>query len=137
MLYGPISGDLNVRTEYNYRIDGHRAIMYLGGNNSFYGNMDVADIDDDGFDDLAVSSRYATVDSSTYAGGAYIHFGPLTGSITTETYELGFFAPSSFTYVGSEVKLRDVDLDGAPDLVIGQFGWSGGGSYIFLNDSLL
>ena len=117
-----------------------------------YGNRWVSsagDIDDDGLDDVLIGTPNRTVVcsggvESDSAGGAYLLFGPLSGTIGEQDVDLAI-SSGSCEMVGHEVaSVGDVNANGFDDILLGapniwvdddwyyDLGYGAGGAYLFL-----
>ncbi|MEL6348083.1 MAG: integrin alpha, partial [Myxococcota bacterium] len=135
--YGPISAgsEFDVTEEYDARYAETGASNYLG--RYFTSEMEVEDINADGIDDLYVSSSYNDTISSNNGGG-FLLYGPISGDMTTDTYDKGLFNLSlSYASTGRANAIGDLDDDGLLDLLIIDNGSSyTGTAYVFFNTSL-
>lgn len=78
----------------------------------------VGDINDDGFDDIAVGAP--ALNSEETSGKAYVFFGPLEAGVTLDDADVVFGTSSPFDWVGHSLgDVGDVTGDGVADLLIG------------------
>jgi hypothetical protein len=132
---GPISSDLSTAKDANTTITGSGSYNYVGYN---YDEYDVADIDDDGYEDFAFGVASDSTSGSSYSGAGFIHYGPISGSMTTSTFDRAFYGTSTYQYHGRGLALGDLDDDGAIDMMTGAYGVSSyaGQIYVFFNSTL-
>ena len=94
------------------KIVGERSSTYVGR------SIDVADIDNDGIDDLVIGA-YGV---SSYAGAVYLVYGPITGLVDLAVADAEIRGNSSYDYLGFSVSAGgDVDGDGVGDILMGAF----------------
>jgi len=84
----------------------------------------LGDLNNDGFDDMAISSLRATSSSGTYhAGRVYVFMSPLTGVTSIEDRTHIFEGTSEFEYLGQAIeRIGDIDGDGIEDISISADG---------------
>ena len=95
------------------------------------------DFDVDGFDDVVVASaRNDLVGSSS--GGAWVFFGPVSGTLHASTADAEFLGTSRTALGASLVSAGDVDGSGTPDLLIGAAydGTGAGAAYLQLSPGM-
>ena len=103
-------------------------ILAPSGLNSFADEVQgIGDVDEDGYDDVAVSS----VRARTYVGGVYVYPGGASGFGSTALFTASE-GGNSEAYGGAIGGPTDVDGDGLLDLVVGAQGMYGGGGGLFL-----
>jgi hypothetical protein len=102
------NGDIIVTGEW-----GQRLASFIDGD----------DVDGDGTTDLMVASDQAS-DVSTYAGGAWVFFGPLSSgsSIPTTDADVSIVPDATYDYLGNDMVVGDLNADGYPDLFLGASG---------------
>ena len=80
--------------------------------------VDVGDINGDGWGDVLVATMYA----DSYYGGGYIVYGPLSGNHELETAATRLDGALNTMHAGRSVAVADVDGDGIDDAAIGAPG---------------
>jgi len=120
VFYGPATGSRRLATA-PVEIEGASSNETIGSTAAGPG-----DIDGDGYAELLVGCGYYRVDSVP-AGAAFLFRGPLTGSYGLNDAELKIFGDDLGGYSGGYLGRRvaaagDVDLDGHPDLLVGEPG---------------
>ncbi len=89
---------------------GERSDTYAGS------SVAVSDIDNDGFDDLVIGAWGV----SSYAGAAYIVYGPITGIVDLASADAEIRGESNYDYLGESVDAGgDVNGDGVGDILLG------------------
>ncbi|HET9380594.1 MAG TPA: FG-GAP-like repeat-containing protein [Streptomyces sp.] len=108
-------------------------------NDSFGYELDLGDVNGDGYQDLAIGVAHENLDGVTDAGAVTILYGSASGLNTTSGAQ--FFAQSSTGVPGSDetgdrfgldVKLDDINGDGRADLLVGSAENEGNGSVVQL-----
>ena len=114
LLSGPLSGSGEVSSLATASFTGS---SYLG-----LSPVGAADLDGDGYDDVATSDWTA----SGNAGAIYVFPGPLSGSLAVSTDPEGTWTGESKNDYGgfSLASVGDVDGDGLADLLVGAYGQS-------------
>ena len=85
----------------------------------FGSSVSVADIDGDGQADILVGAPESDLDSNVRSGAAFGFFGPIGASVTDSSQADVKFKGFDFRAgIGSAVLLRDIDEDGAADVVV-------------------
>jgi len=78
--------------------------------------VDIGDVTGDGIGDLVTATLYA----NSYAGGAYVNAGTVSGSGSFATYGWRLEGDPSFTYgAGRSIGVGDANGDGVEDIVVG------------------
>jgi hypothetical protein len=112
------------------------------GNDFFGFELDLGDVNGDGFLDLAIGVPGENIASATNTGAVTVLYGTATGLDTTSNTQS--FAQSSAgvpgddendDYFGEDVKLDDVTGDGRADLIIGSEENDGNGGVTYLPSS--
>ncbi len=130
LMLGPITLDQSLTTAAA-KFVGESSSDYLG-----YTAMAGGDINDDGFDDVAVGA-YSNDDGGSNAGKAYVFLGPVSGTVRAEWADVGLVGEGSSDYFSvAGAGGADLTEDGYDDLLIGAWGDDGNGSqsgaiYIF------
>ncbi|MDG1483979.1 MAG: MopE-related protein [Myxococcota bacterium] len=85
--------------------------------------IDIADVNGDGYDDLISSAIYAEKNTSAYSLGAiYTFYGPITGDISAANADLTYWGANSYDYYGYFLaEGHDIDGDGAAEVVGGSY----------------
>jgi hypothetical protein len=122
---GPMTAGMELAAESDEmaEITGTAASDYLGY------QLDVADVDGDGYDDLITSAIYAEKNTSAYSLGAvYAFYGPLTGAIAAADADLTFWGDVAYDYYGYFIADGyDHDGDGAAEVIGGSYYADPGG----------
>ncbi len=111
---------------------GERSETYAGT------EIDVADIDADGQDDLIIGA-YGV---SSYAGAVYIVYGPISGLVDLAVADAEIRGSASYDYLGYSVAAGgDADGDGVGDVLMGaeyndDNGGESGSAYLFLGTGI-
>ena len=123
VIYGPISGSITT-DKAAFSVHGHGENSYLGG--SSYA-LTVADLDDDGLDDIFIGEPSNDV-AAENAGAGYLFYGPVsgTGSTAFSSADLLILGETTADALGWGSEVADIDNDGTMDLV---FTARGGDSY--------
>ncbi|NQT29543.1 MAG: FG-GAP repeat protein, partial [Candidatus Saganbacteria bacterium] len=107
-----LSGSYDLNTAHASFI-GEEEYNYAG-----YSVSSAGDVDGDGYDDLLVGA-WKNDDGGTYAGKAYLIYGPAYGSIDLSIADASFVGENSGDYAGYSVSnAGDVDGDGYDDLLM-------------------
>jgi hypothetical protein len=86
-----------------------------------------ADIDGDGTDDLIVGA-YGTDGGGTSSGGAYVVFGPVSGTTSLSSANATLIGETASDFAGWSVGAADTDGDGLYEAMIGATGQDAGGT---------
>lgn len=129
IFYSPTKSSIDMY-DADYILSGANTYTYLGQQTD---GFTIDDLDGDGNDDLIFG---ASSDDSLYtnAGGAFVFYGPLSGTEDTDSYDRAFFGSSTYQYTGrSSMVVADLDGDGDDDLSFGAYGAGSfsGRAYIF------
>jgi hypothetical protein len=84
----------------------------------------LGDVDGDGLADVLIGARYAPAGPGT--GTAYVLFGPVSGDVDATFADIAVQGDTVLQGVGSGLDARDIDGDGAGDLLVGASGDLGG-----------
>ena len=116
VVYGAVTGDID--------LSGADAEL-IGDDSSDYTGLSLdgpGDVSGDGTPDLLLGA-YGDEGSSTYTGSAFVFFGPVTGSMSTDSADLRLLGENSSDYTGWSVSgAGDTDGDGLQDVLIGGYG---------------
>jgi hypothetical protein len=140
LSYGPITADTDTSGSQDGTMDGEHTSNYVGRVLAAGG-----DFDDDGVDDLVVTSYR----NGTYLGASgtvYLFYGGtrITGYRSIEATSDGlWYAANTNDYLGSSAKfVGDLNADGIDDLAIGAYGYdtydrnAAGSVYLLWGDSV-
>ena len=118
-----LEGPLSTTSSYDLGSDGDSFIYGSDSGAALGSSAAVADLDDDGYPDLALGARYGEGPSGNYTGAAYVYFGPLTTRQTEEDADLvvstSVVPTAYYPQIGSSLGGGDIDGDGKDDLVVG------------------
>ena len=99
---------------------------------------DAGDVNNDGFDDLLVGSKFEDTGGSN-AGASYLVLGPVSGTVDLELEaDVRIIGDLAGDYVGFDISgVGDTDGDGYDDFILGAYGedtaaGSAGAGYLFL-----
>ena len=110
LLYGPVTG-LRDLSAADAAFDGEEQSNYAG-----IAVAGAGDVNGDGFDDVLVGAMYND-DGGSYAGKAYLFYGPQSGSMTPDAVFVGEYSDDE---AGSALATAgDVNGDGYDDILIG------------------
>lgn len=128
---GSTDGDIqlsNVSQSTGYQIHG----IYDGDNTG--SAISTSDLDNDGYDDVLIGSRKATVDGASYAGEAYLLYGNQLAALDGDdgnsdgiiklenvsgSFGYVFRGASDNAQAAADMTIADMDNDGLDDLVFG------------------
>lgn len=114
---GSVAGQVSLTEASDAVIIGHGPTSSA----RFAGITSLVDLDGDGYGDLAVSD--------TSARAVYVFLGPLSGFIDTWEADLQIVeSDPAAVFFGASLSAGDVDLDGTPDLIIGDYLATYGGA---------
>ena len=128
--------------------------LFIGEDNAWETGFSVAaagDVDGDGFDDFLIGANRAETNNNTASGRAYLIWGDPALAGTVNLVSLGaaqgvvINGADTSDLLGSALDgVGDVDLDGAPDILIGAHGegltegaTARGAAYLIYGDALL
>ncbi|MFH1465806.1 MAG: MopE-related protein [Pseudomonadota bacterium] len=121
LLLGPVSGEISLSSA--------DAVLSGGAGGDLAGTAmaGVGDLDLDGLADVAIGA-YGDDTAASGAGAVYLLPGPVTSGVlsTAPGALLGATENDSFGY--AVIAAGDADLNGVPDLLVGAYGYDGGGS---------
>ena len=101
------------------------AVVYGDSELAYAGmDLDFADFDDDGFDDLVVGMSQSSF-AGTLGGAVATYSGGSAGLATAASWEVG--SSDGMSQFGAYLDAGDIDADGYADLVVGAYGWDGSG----------
>jgi len=120
IFFGPVTGN-------HYWSNGDATLTGAAGQR-LAGHIAGEDLDSDGQNDLLLGSPWAS-DYSTYAGGAWVFLGPITGGThPTSDADVSVVPDGTYDYLGADIVVGDLSGDGYPDLLFGA-EQNAGGSY--------
>ena len=105
-----------------------RTISGSSDHGRFGSALAVADLDADGFDDLAVGAPDAGDENSIARGEVSVYFGRPAGSVRagpSASPDVTLIGASSGAKLGSSMLARDIDGDGAAELIVSAPGGGG------------
>ena len=94
------------------------------------------DVNGDGYDDILVGASCMAYGSTSYAGIAYVIFGPpASGTSYLSSADAQLYGEGSPSKAGSSVEVRDMDGDGYGDMLVGAYqnsgtSYQGGSTYL-------
>jgi hypothetical protein len=110
LVSGPISGNVDLTETATATFEAESGVLLLG-----YMLVSAGDINGDSFDDVIVGSPY---------DGAYLYYGPISGSVSTASADAHYFDDDISNCTGCLVAAPgDMDGDGEDDLAIGMPGY--------------
>jgi len=115
---GPLSGS-ETPGDAVYEVECHKDQCRLGR----YGLLS-EDLDDDGAADLVMTAPLIDHPYGENTGMAFVGFGPLSGSVTTEEVDVRILGGASGDVLGWEMSSGDLDGDGVLELWLGAYGSS-------------
>ena len=112
ILYGPITGDGEIATEYDAAIH--------SPNDLFSHGSDLGDVDGDGFADSAIAEWSGSVGGKVQSGTLWVTFGPLSGDLDADLDADAIVAgEEEGANAGRIVRVEsDIDGDGLDDIVL-------------------
>ena len=118
VILGPLGvGTLDLETEADITVNG------AGEHHRFGTGVSGGDVNDDGVDDLILSSPRANPGGVQNAGATYVFFGPLSeGRLALSTADVIIIGTNSFTEAASALAAGDANNDGVTDLDISSRG---------------
>ena len=114
LFYGPATGDVSVN-DADLTINGVSGQDYAGQ----YVAKSVGDINDDGYDDVAVGSIYFNGDY-TDSGMLAVFHGPLSGTLNLDDANVQITGDNNYRYVGYAGDFADYDGDGTADALFSE-----------------
>jgi hypothetical protein len=124
VVYGPVSGTWNLSAA-----DGE--LVGEGPNGYAGAALSLGDVDGDGLADAVVGAFGVTTSIST-EGGAYVVFGPASGTWDLGAADVVVHGDTPGQSLGTGVAAGAVNTDGQADLLVGATGASGtGAAYLF------
>lgn len=122
--HGPLTATGTVAP--NFLLEGNQSNDYMGHYN---GDVGTGDLNNDGFDEVAIGF-YGDDSVASNAGGAYLVWGPMSGTVELDRADVGILGETSGDEVGSEIVFGDIDADGVDDLLVGANAGEGGNGEI-------
>jgi len=126
VVYGPIGGTSSLTTA-DARMRGEAEGDVAGVSVSFAG-----DLDNDGIDDVLVGAHFNS-DEERDAGAAYVLYGPVLGELSLSEADARLAGEAEDDHAGVSVSgAGDVNGDGYADILVGAYGFDGGGGAAYL-----
>ena len=122
VVYGPVSGNYDLYTDYNVRLTGEVRGDECGRSVTWVG-----DTSGDGQLDLLIGCG-ADSAGGPEVGAAYLVYGNITTTGDMSLADAALLGESGSDYAGYTVGSGDLDGDGVPDLLVGAYGDDDGGS---------
>jgi hypothetical protein len=123
LVHGPISGDVSLEFA-EAKFIGEEEEDYSGWSTA--GGADL--LGDGSSNDILIGAYNADEGGLNSPGMVYLMAGPHTGEIDIANAHARFIGENNFDYAGYDVSYSDVNGDGIDDVLIGAYGFDGGGN---------
>ncbi len=119
VVYGPATGEWDLGSA-DVVVNGSYPSHYLGS------GVAADDVDADGYAELFVGA-YGDSTGGSGSGGAFLFFGPLSGTYASTDADASFVGEDAGDNAGYATRIGDLDADGWGDLLLGATGDNTGG----------